>query len=471
MQRFIVLHTNDIHGRIEGLARVATLVARIRAENAGLPVLYLDAGDLEEPSIRLSNLTKGTAMHRLLSVAGCDAAVVGNAAPLRYGPQVLAEHARAARYPLLLANLRTPDGAPLPGTTPHALLDVGGSQGGLRLGLIGITSELDGMYETTFGLRVPPAGPLVRELAASLRQDGADAVLLLSHLGLPEDRKLADEVQEVVPIIIGAHTHDLLPEGERVGDVLIVQAGEYAQHLGRLDLAWDGERLAVERVAVLPVTEDIPPSPAVLAEARAVEAEVARFLEDIVGELAAPLDFATDRECGVGDLAADVLRERMHADLAVVAACQAFDGPLPAGPLRRVTLWDVCSSSANPGLVTLSGAQLLALVARGLDPAFAAERPRALRGSPRGLLHLSGAEVRGGRLLIGGAPVDPARGYRVAATDWELDSYGGYADPAWNLRPSYDTPTIVREAVEDYLAAHRPATVALGRMDGSLAKE
>jgi hypothetical protein len=136
-----------------------------------------------------------------------------------------------------------------------------------------------------------------------------------------------------------------------------------------------------------------------------------------------------------------------------------------------MALWDVCSSSANPGVVTLTGAQLLDLVARGNDPAFVAERPHALRGQARGLLHLSGAAVRGGQLLIGAQPVAPQRTYRVAGTDWELDSYGGYAATAWNLHPIYGAPTIMREALEEYLApslaAHRPVTVAMGRLDGS----
>jgi 2',3'-cyclic-nucleotide 2'-phosphodiesterase (5'-nucleotidase family) len=46
----IILHTNDIHGRVEGLARVTTLVQQIRADNPGTPVLYFDLGDVEEPS-------------------------------------------------------------------------------------------------------------------------------------------------------------------------------------------------------------------------------------------------------------------------------------------------------------------------------------------------------------------------------------------------------------------------------------
>ena len=61
--RFTLLHTNDIHGRIEGLARVATLVERVREETSHR-VIYVDAGDVEETTTRLSNLTKGVAMHR-----------------------------------------------------------------------------------------------------------------------------------------------------------------------------------------------------------------------------------------------------------------------------------------------------------------------------------------------------------------------------------------------------------------------
>jgi 2',3'-cyclic-nucleotide 2'-phosphodiesterase (5'-nucleotidase family) len=113
--RLTILHTNDIHGRQERIAQIATLVERERAR-ADHPVLYLDAGDVEETTNRLSNLTKGTAMHRLLSVAGCDAATVGNACWLRYGPATLTEHARVSTYPQLLANFTGIDG-PVPGTS------------------------------------------------------------------------------------------------------------------------------------------------------------------------------------------------------------------------------------------------------------------------------------------------------------------------------------------------------------------
>ncbi len=189
------------------------------------------------------------------------------------------------------------------------------------------------------------------------------------------------------------------------------------------------------------------------------------MLSEVIGEIAQPLDYAEGRECGVLSLLADVLRDRMRADIGLVTGPH-LTGPLPAGRLTRGELWDVCHFTANPAAANLSGAQLSDLVARGLDPELARERPRPLRGQPRGLMHLSGAELRDGRLLVGGEPVDPERTYRVAASDWELSYYGGYADQDWNLQLEYDSPTILREALEEYIRTHSPIRVTTGRPQG-----
>lgn len=459
MQSLIILHSNDIHGRIEGLARIATLVEQARAEYPDIPVLYVDGGDIEETAEYISNVTRGVAMYRLLSVAGCQVATVGNGGILRYGPQLLEEYAAAADYPLLLANLRTADGEILPGTLPATILEAGS----LRIGIIGLTAKFFDIYETFFGLRTFPEIPLLPELTTELRQQGADIVILLSHLGLPDDRIVAEAVQDEIDLIIGAHTHDVLTEGEWVGKIPIAQAGMYAEYLGRIDSQWDGTQLTVQRMSLIPVTKDIPQSERVLAEMHIITQEVQPFLDEIVGELAEPLDFATDRECGTANLTADMLRERMNADVGLIAASVSILTSLPAGPLTRKVLWDACPSPANPGVVNMTGVQLSALIMKGLDLELAQDTPRAMRGLQRGLFHLSGAVIRAGRILVHDQPVEPERIYRVAASDWEFESFGGYADPAWELRPTYDVPVIIREALEEYLQHHRPVHVTTGR--------
>ncbi|HET8841426.1 MAG TPA: 5'-nucleotidase C-terminal domain-containing protein, partial [Ktedonobacteraceae bacterium] len=301
---------------------------------------------------------------------------------------------------------------------------------------------------------------------------GADSVILLSHMGIEHDRRLAAELQEELPLIIGAHSHTLLSKGERLGKVMLVQAGAYAQHLGCIDLLWNGSALEVQHVCVLPITDDIPPASEIVEEAARIEEEIAQTLaetmSEVIADLAEPLTFAADQECGTANLMADMLRERMQADLALITSGVAFSAPLPAGPLTRRTLWETCSSPANPGVVEMTGEQLQVLIRHGLNPDTAAKRPGPLRGQAQGLLHLSGAIVRDGTIFIADAPLDLARRYRVAGSDWELDKQGGYTKAEWGLHPTYDIPTILREALDAYLRAKRgKIRVSLGRLDSS----
>lgn len=426
--RLTLVHTNDLHGRIEQLARISTLVRRIRSKTPW-PVVYVDAGDLEETTNRLSNLTKGVAMQPLLRAAGCQAACVGNAVWVRYGPQVLADHAAAAGFPLLLSNL-----VPVEGVAATAVVD--------GIGFVGVTDAFrDFLAMGDYGVEPLDEVETVRRHARELRREGVSRVVVLSHLGLGEmadrrgervsDRELAAALAVEIDLIVGGHSHDLLPEGEWVGGVLVAQAGMYGEYLGRIDIDGDGMR-----ASVIPVTDDIPPDASVLQAAERAEAALEASMNDIVAELEQPID---------PTWVAEALRQRMDADVGLATSAAALDRALPAGPLRRGDLWEACHSTGNPGVVTMTGEQLLHVLDRGVDPAFQETTAGPLRGRPRGLLHMSGP-----------ADVDPAASYLVAGTDWELEPYGGMVEESWNLRVRYEFPTILREVIEERLTRLRP---------------
>ena len=417
--RLTILHTNDIHGRQDRIAQIATHVARVRAA-ADHPVLYLDAGDVEESTSRISSMTKGTAMHRLLGRAGCDAATVGNACWLRYGPGVLADHARASPHPQLLANFE-----PVEGPVPFVLLG--------DVGVFGLSDPYRGVFtDTDFGFEPLDELEVARRCARDLRGRGARLVVFLSHLGLDnppaawDDRRIAAELQGDVDLIIGGHTHDLLPEGERIGNVLVAQAGAHGEHLGRIEI--DGDR---STALVEPVTSE--PDQGVLEETAVIEAEIEETLSEELGVVDEPID---------AQWIAAMLRRRMNAEVGVFTDGLALR-TIPPGTVDRRALWEASETGANPGVTEMTGAQLAQLVARGSDPELATETPRPLRGRPRGFLRIAGVDPE---------RIDPERRYTVAGSDWELDPYGGYADAAWGLRVRYDFPTIIREAVEEDLA-------------------
>lgn len=418
--RLTILHTNDIHGRQERIGQIATLVRDIKA-TTDHPVLYLDAGDVEETTNRLSNVTKGVAMHRLMNLAGCDAATVGNACWLRYGPAILAEHARASRYPLLLANF-----APVTGPVSWTILG--------DVGVFGLTAPFRDLFGAVeWGFEPLDELEVARRASAELRARGASLVVLLSHLGLDtpqerwDDRRIAAELQDDVDLIIGAHSHDLLPNGEWIGRVLIAQAGEFGEHLGRIEI--DGSQFTA---SVEPIADEVKRHDEVVEEVQRIEEEVKTVLAEPLGILDETLDAAW---------IAEMLRRRMGADAGVFGE-GLIAATLPAGTVTRGALWDASETAANPGVTTMTGEQLLRLVRRGNEPAFTKETPRPLRGRARGRLHLAGLTEE---------QIVPAQTYVVAGSDWELESYGGYADAAWGLAVRYDFPVIIREAIEEDL--------------------
>jgi 2',3'-cyclic-nucleotide 2'-phosphodiesterase (5'-nucleotidase family) len=384
----------------------------------------VDAGDLEETTSRLSNLTKGVAMQPVLAAAGCQAACVGNAVWLRYGTHVLADHAAAATFPLLLANI-----VPIEGVQPTTLID--------GIGFVGVTDAFrDFLGTADYGVQALDEVETVRHHAGQLRAAGARRIVVLSHLGLGDmdgrrgprlsDRELADAMRGEIDLIVGGHSHDLLPTGEWRSGILIAQAGVFGDHLGRIDLV--GDEL---RASVIPVTDDVPPAAAVLAAAEREQLQLDASLGEVIAELDQPLD---------ARWIADVVRRRMDADVGLATSGAAIDRPLPPGPLRRGELWEACHSTGNPGVVSMTGAQLAQVIEKGSDPAFQRTTAGALRGRERGPLH-----------VVGATALDPAREYLVAGTDWELEPYGGMVDSAWQLRARYDFPIILREAIEEHL--------------------
>ena len=212
-------------------------------------------------------------------------------------------------YPLLLANLE-----PVEGVQATALVD--------GVGFVGVTDPFHSFLDSgDYGLRALDEVAAVREGARAVRGQGAEFVVCLSHLGyrrLDEpgatatiDPELAELVQGEVDVIIGAHSHDLLPEGERVGSVTIVQTGCFAEFLGRIDVV-DGEI----RASLIEVTDEVPPHPRVLAAVAEAESDLDASLDEVIAELDAPLD---------AQWIAEILRVRMGAEVGLATSAAVLD--------------------------------------------------------------------------------------------------------------------------------------------------
>ncbi len=460
-----ILHTNDMHSELKAMSRLSTFAKQMRArlEGEGRKVFFFDAGDAADRKLQFIGVTKGQAFPRILNAMGYDLQTLGNAISITFGPQAAGEMSARAEFPVLAANLFNDSGPMVGGVQATALLPVTEK---IRLGVIGITVHSEDIYQI-FNLNVPHFLDVARKWSEKMAADGIHPVILLTHLGLREDTLIAGTVPGI-DVIIGGHSHTTLPGGLLQNGVLVAQAGEYAEKLGRVDLELDprtGEVLS-KSATLLPVPADMPLDPAVESAVREAEAEAEVELLRQIAIMQEPLELDYFNECAIADLCADILRERMGAEIGMVSS-GLFHTGLPAGTITLDILNSCCFSTANPQLSRVRGEQILAALEHGLDPEFYSIISKAHRGSPIGIPAVSGlvveynpqASPRVKRVLVNGQPLEIERVYSVAHTDAEVtkDYYPfGYffIDDEQVVR--YDVPTIVREAIEEYLAEHNP---------------
>lgn len=462
--RISIFHTNDMHGRLDAIARLSTYARELRkdAQAEGREVFFWDAGDAADRRIQICSVTKGSSFSPILNSMGYTLQAMGNSISLTYGPQSMAEVAARSEFSILAANCRDGDGPLVEGLKEFELISL---TNGMSMGVVGLTAPWGNFYEL-FGLWFPDFREVTNRLVSKLKADGVSLIVVLSHLGLEDDRRLADEV-DGIDLIIGGHSHDRLTNGEVRNGVLIAQAGEYAKAIGRVDLTLDSNagRMISCTAKVLDVPNDAPPDRAVLTAISAAEAEVEEIMAQPIGDLTASLDHDYFRECGVGNLAADALRARMSADISMVSSGQ-FRNALEAGILTLGQLDAACFSTANPWLSEVRGGQILEALERGLDPSITQAKPPSFRGAPIGIPQISGmridydsnasGEPRVSRVVIQGQPVEPNRLYRLAHTDAETMSEVGYLVLDKRQTIEQEVPTILREVIADYVRLHSP---------------
>jgi 2',3'-cyclic-nucleotide 2'-phosphodiesterase (5'-nucleotidase family) len=276
--RLTLLHFNDLHARLDQLPRLFTLIQseRARARNEGRAVLLFDCGDSSDPAIWESDVTLGRANYALLEAMGVDAGVIGNNEAGRWGRRGLEAIATSTHFPLLAANLvdsAHPEQVAVSGLKPSTLVELDG----FALGLIGLTAVFPQIYAPFGYTSTDPLAALQCEIA-HLQAQGARALVVLSHLGLPADTDLARECPAVA-VILGGHTHTVLETPVRVGGVILAQAGEHGRYLGQLDLDLDPTSGRVQNFSghLIPCAPDIPPDPTISATLEFVREEAARL--------------------------------------------------------------------------------------------------------------------------------------------------------------------------------------------------
>jgi 2',3'-cyclic-nucleotide 2'-phosphodiesterase (5'-nucleotidase family) len=458
-----LVHTNDLHCNLERWPYTAAVVRAelARAEAAGRPAIYLDAGDFSEMSHPVCYGTRGEVTLRLLSALGCSAMTPGNNEIMRTYRDTMTALASRSPFPWVCANLRDLEGRQLPGLRDWTIIPAGP----LKLGIVGATDPYTATYRL-LGLRGAPPADEIRRSAAEVRAAGADLVVLLSHLGLGLDQELVGAGLGV-DLVVGGHTHSVVPEPVVIVGVPIAQAGGGGEYVGVLNLTVDTEtgRIATCHGQLVPVDmARLTPDPATVRcmdeITQAAEAEMDRLITD----LPMPLPHDGLGESALCTLAAEAARRRAGAEIGLMVGAGAVRG-LPAGPLRRRHLLEAMPAFFVMARLELTGRTLQTILEQSQDPGVyrtesgaGGQRPYGL---PIGRVFTAGLTYRvdGGRvvdLCVGGEPVDPDRVYTAGGPSLMRYAQSGYPAFAEVAVAEYFVPELVREALETALCEGLP---------------
>lgn len=219
-KRLVILHTNDTHSCIfplnkhladtmlagrGGFIRRAEMVRRERSKHPDM--LLFDSGDFSQGSPYYT-LYKGDVEVGLMNLMRYDAVAIGNH-EFDFGVENMARLFKKADFPIVCANYDF-TGTALEGVVkPYVVL----KRGGLRIGVFGLSPQLDGlvMAKTCAGVKYNDPVKAANDVAKLLKeQEKCDLVVCLSHLGWDiigiDDTELMRQTRNI-DIVLGGHSH------------------------------------------------------------------------------------------------------------------------------------------------------------------------------------------------------------------------------------------------------------------------
>lgn len=219
-KRLVILHTNDTHSCIfplnkhladtmlagrGGFIRRAEMVRRERSKHPDM--LLFDSGDFSQGSPYYT-LYKGDVEVGLMNLMRYDAVAIGNH-EFDFGVENMARLFKKADFPIVCANYDF-TGTALEGVVkPYVVL----KRGGLRIGVFGLSPQLDGlvMAKTCAGVKFNDPVKAANDVAKLLKeQEKCDLVVCLSHLGWDiigiDDTELMRQTRNI-DIVLGGHSH------------------------------------------------------------------------------------------------------------------------------------------------------------------------------------------------------------------------------------------------------------------------
>ncbi|OES46537.1 bifunctional metallophosphatase/5'-nucleotidase [Domibacillus iocasae] len=417
-----IYHTNDLHSHFENWPRIEHFLKERRSlhEEAGEYSFAFDIGDHVDRAHPLTEGTLGSFNIELLNESRFDAVAIGNNEGITMPKEALNRLYDHASFPVICANLFEKNGETRPDwIVPHAFFQAGST----TIAVTSATAQYNAFYELLDWCVTIPIDELKKQI--SMLKKRADIVIVLSHLGMYDDEKLAEETE--ADVILGGHTHHVFHEGKTVNGTLLAAAGKYGYFAGHveIDLDADSGQILAKRARVFETNRSLKPPPDEQEQKAMFESRGKKVLSIPVVQLERELSNDWFEPSPLPQMLTEALTEWCQADCAFLNAGVVL-GHLPAGEVTKYDLHKLLPHPINPCLIELTGAELSEVLRQTCDEKWPHLQIKGLgfRGSIMGRFIYDRIEMKGTHFLINGQPINMKKTYKLATLD--MFTYGHY---------------------------------------------
>lgn len=399
-KRLTILQLNDSHGYFElhpelywagdkavyrkagGYARIATIFKQARQENPDATIA-LDNGDTIHGTFLAVN-NKGEALVPILNALDFDGMTAHW--EFAYGPDNFKKIVDKLDFPMLAINCyeKFTNKLVFP---PFQIVE----RGALRVGVIGIAATIvdktmpkhfsKGIYFTLGKQELPHYIKHLRE------NEGVDLIVVLSHLGYPQELKLAEEV-DGIDVLLSGHTHNRVYEAVVVNGAIVMQSGCHESFIGKLDLKVENGFVHDFCHELINVNESIEPDPEVEAMVEDALAPHQDMLNTVVGKTETALNRNTVLEATMDNLLFKALIDISDAELAFSNGWR-YGAPVVPGPITINDLWNIIPTNPPVSLCKITGEELWKMMEENLERTFSRDPYKQMGGYVKRCLGLN----------------------------------------------------------------------------------
>ena len=367
----VILHTNDVHGAVDGYAYIAQLKADYEAK--GAEVILVDAGDYSQGKTYVS-VTKGADAVTMMNAAGYDVVTLGNH-EFDYGYAQLKENMSKAKFKVVCADVFNENGTPIFDANYTYT-----TKSGVKVGFFGMeTPETQTKANPALikGLTFATGDAFTKAAAdqvAALKD--ADVVICLAHLGIDAESapyRSTDLYAAVkgIDFIIDGHSHTVMTKGEK-GEP-IQSTGTAFANIGVIVI--DNATKKIESNSLFEIKEDTAKDATVAAAAKTIVDRVDAEYDVVFAKSEVTLNGAKapngnrDSETNNGDLITDAMiwkvmqnKEGLTVDADHVVAITNGGGiraAIKPGDVTKKDINTVLPFGNTVAVIYVTGAELL----------------------------------------------------------------------------------------------------------------